>query len=131
VDTRLLLRGSSIVSRAFGAARDALLAAYASPGTRGRVFSFHRGMDHTGAVLGPLLATGFLLLFPGSYRTLFALTIIPGAIAVGLVLLVREPAERPPAGPAAGGPSNGRRSRASCRSPSSRWGIPPMRFCCG
>ncbi len=87
-----------------GAPRDALLAAYASPATRGRVFSFHRGMDHTGAVLGPLLATGFLLLFPGSYRTLFALTIIPGAIAVGLVLLIREPAERPPAGPATGGP---------------------------
>ena len=30
-------------------------------------------MDHTGAVVGPLLATAFLLAFPDRYRTLFAL----------------------------------------------------------
>lgn len=80
-----------------GAPRDALLAAAAAPDTRGRVFGFHRGMDHAGAVLGPVLASLFLLFSPGQYRTLFALTLVPGAIAVILIFFVREPAgARPP-----------------------------------
>src|SRR5262245_60040931 len=70
--------------------RDAMLASFASEGTRGRVFGFHRAMDHAGAVIGPLAATAFLFFYPGAYRTLFALTIIPGAIAVALLFMVRE-----------------------------------------
>jgi len=72
------------------APRDAILAAAATPATRGKVFGFHRAMDHAGAVIGPLLATLFLWFYPGSYRTLFGLTIIPGLVAVVLVLFVRE-----------------------------------------
>jgi MFS family permease len=78
-----------------GAPRDAILAAFATPRTRGRVFGFHRAMDHAGAVLGPALATLFLYFYPGSYRTLFGLTIIPGLIAIALILLVREPEAAP------------------------------------
>ena len=74
-----------------GAPRDALLATLATPGTHGRVFGFHRGMDHAGAVVGPVLASLFLLVYPGQYRLLFALTIIPGTIAVLLILMIREP----------------------------------------
>ncbi len=73
-----------------GAPRDALLAAVATPETRGKVFGFHRAMDHAGAVLGPAIATLFLLAYPGRYRMLFLLTIIPGAIAVWMFFLVRE-----------------------------------------
>ena len=73
-----------------GAPRDAMLASFATDGTRGRIFGFHRAMDHAGAVVGPLAATAFLFFYPGAYRTLFALTIIPGAVAVGLLLLVKE-----------------------------------------
>ena len=73
-----------------GAPRDAMLASFASEGTRGRIYGFHRAMDHAGAVVGPLAATAFLSFYPGEYRTLFALTIVPGAIAVGLLFLVRE-----------------------------------------
>jgi MFS family permease len=73
-----------------GAPRDAMLATWATPTTRGKIYGFHRAMDHTGAVLGPTLATAFLFFYPGSYRTLFALTIIPGAIAVLLILFIRE-----------------------------------------
>jgi MFS family permease len=72
-----------------GAPRDAMLASYATPTTRGRVYGFHRAMDHTGAIAGPLIAAAFLLAWPGQYRTLFAATIIPGALAVWL--LVRVP----------------------------------------
>ena len=73
-----------------GAPRDAMLASFAADGARGRIYGFHRAMDHAGAVVGPLAATAFLFVYPGDYRTLFALTIIPGAIAVGLLFLVKE-----------------------------------------
>ena len=43
-------------------------------------------MDHAGAVVGPLAATAFLFFYPGDYRTLFALTIVPGAIAVAIAV---------------------------------------------
>src|SRR5688572_3919242 len=74
-----------------GAPRDAMLAGWTTPATRGKVYGFHRGMDHTGAVIGPVLASLFLFFYPDRYRLLFALTIIPGAIAVGLIFLIREP----------------------------------------
>src|SRR5207248_11170057 len=77
-----------------GAPRDAMLAGWATPSTRGRVFGLQRGMDHLGAVVGPALATLFLVFFPGQYRALFLWTIVPGAIAVGLILLL--PAEDQP-----------------------------------
>jgi MFS family permease len=73
-----------------GAPRDALLADLADATNRGRVFGFHRAMDHTGAVLGPLLATGFLIAFPDRYQMLFALTAIPGIATVLLLLFLRE-----------------------------------------
>jgi MFS family permease len=73
-----------------GAPRDAMLAGYATPSTRGRVFGFHRSMDHVGAIVGPLLAAAFLFAYPGQYRFLFALTIIPGALAVASLFLVHE-----------------------------------------
>ena len=45
--------------------RDALLARFAPEKTRGRVYGFHRAMDHAGAVAGPLVATVFLYFYPG------------------------------------------------------------------
>jgi len=74
-----------------GAPRDVMLAQFATPSTRGRIFGFHRAMDHTGAILGPLIATVILFFAPGDYRLLFGLTLIPGAIAVALLFLVPEP----------------------------------------
>jgi MFS family permease len=93
-----------------GAPRDAMLAACATPSTRGRVFGFHRSMDHVGAIVGPLLASAFLLAWPGRYRWLFALTIVPGALAVASLFFVGESRE--------GGPE---RSRAA----SSAGEVPP------
>jgi MFS family permease len=74
-----------------GAPRDVMLARFATSSTRGRVFGFHRAMDHAGAILGPLIATAILFFAPGEYRLLFGLTLIPGAIAVALLFLVPEP----------------------------------------
>ena len=72
-----------------GAPRDAMLGTFAAPEQRGRVYGFHRAMDHAGAVVGPLLAAAFLFFYPDEYRTLFALTLIPGAIVI--ILLLRVP----------------------------------------
>lgn len=81
------------------APRDALLADSTPVEIRGWAFGFHRSMDHLGAAVGPLLATLFLLAWPGEMRWLFALTIIPGLAVVALLWLgLREPvAETPPA----------------------------------
>jgi len=67
-----------------------MLADFAPADARGRVFGFHRAMDHAGAVTGPLLATAFLYFYPGNYRTLFFLTIIPGIIVILFILRVPE-----------------------------------------
>lgn len=73
------------------APRDALIAGAVSKEESGRAFGFHRAMDHAGAVVGPLLAT--LLLWVGlEVRTLFALTLVPGLLAVASIFLVKEPA---------------------------------------
>jgi sugar phosphate permease len=80
-----------------GAPRDAMLATWATPATRGQVYGFHRAMDHLGAVIGPTLASAFLWFYPDHYRTLFALTIVPGAIAVTLILFVPERSADAPA----------------------------------
>ncbi len=77
-----------------GAPRDVMLASFADPLQRGRVYGFHRAMDHAGAVLGPLLASLFLFVYPGEYRTLFALTVVPGIIVI--VLLLSVPSTRTP-----------------------------------
>lgn len=73
--------------------RDAMLAFWATERSRGLVYGFHRAMDHAGAVVGPLAATVFLLFYPDRYRTLFALTAVPGAIAVFLLTRVPEVTE--------------------------------------
>ena len=78
-----------------GAPRDAMLASLAPPGQRGRVFGYHWAMDHTGAAIGPLLATVFLYFAPDEYRLLFALTIIPGVLAVVTLTRVPEQAAAP------------------------------------
>lgn len=72
------------------APRDAMLARMADASDRGRIFGFHRAMDHTGAILGPVMATVILFLAPDRYRLLFALAAIPGALAVAALFLVDE-----------------------------------------
>ncbi len=82
------------------APRDALIADAAEKGGAGRAFGFHQAMDHTGAVVGPLLATALLALGV-SVRNVFWLAVVPGVIATLLVLLVKERASTPSATPTA------------------------------
>jgi MFS family permease len=99
-----------------GAPRDAMLANLSDPATRGFVFGLHRAMDHSGAVVGPLLASVFLYFCPEQYRTLFLLTAIPGAIAVAMLVPIREPETAPH--------HSGRPSTSTATAPSTPLGRP-------
>jgi len=83
--------GSRFIDR-FGkgvrtAPRDAIIAESADNAYLGRAFGFHRAMDTMGAVVGPALAFFFLGLFSNDYRKVFWLSMIPGVIAVLLIIL--------------------------------------------
>lgn len=71
-------------------ARDALLSEEATPQTKGKIFGFHRSMDTLGAVLGPLLALGYLHFYPQHYKTLFYIAFIPGLLAVSASFFLKE-----------------------------------------
>lgn len=79
------------------APRDALLADSVPPGLRGTAFGLHRAADHAGAVLGPMLATLLLVLAPGNLRLVFALAVLPGLLAV--LILIRRVTEVVPETP--------------------------------
>lgn len=90
--TVFLLRFVDRVGKGLRSApRDAMLAELADQTNRGRVYGFHQAMDHVGAILGPLLATVFLIAYPSRYRLLFALTAIPGVLTLVLLRFAREP----------------------------------------
>lgn len=74
--------------------RDALIADSTPPDMRGAAYGFHRAMDHAGAIVGPLLATGLLLLLHDSIPTVFLLSAIPGSLAVALLLTGLREQER-------------------------------------
>ncbi len=81
-----------------GSARDAMIADYSDEKSRGRAFGFRKMMDSLGATIGPLFA--FILLpillayYSGNegnaYRALFAIAVIPAALAVLVLFFVRE-----------------------------------------
>ncbi len=78
------------------APRDALLAATITPEARAYAFGFHRMMDNIGAVIGPLLAFVLAGTLHWTVRAIFAFAIVPGLMAVSvLVLGVKEVANAP------------------------------------
>ncbi len=73
--------------------RKALLAGSVTRETYGRAFGFERMMDTLGAIAGPAAAFFLLRLLHGDYPRLFALTAIPGLLAVlSITFLVQEKA---------------------------------------
>ena len=85
------------------APRDAMIADSVEPKRRGLAFGFHRAMDHTGAVLGPLLA--FLLIYffvadannltAEDYTMLFAAASVPALLAVLVIIFFVKDQESP------------------------------------
>ena len=78
-----------------GAPRDALVADIAPPQLRGTAFGLRQSLDTVGAFLGPLLAVALMLLWANDFRAVFWVAVIPGVLAVVLLLLgLREPEHR-------------------------------------
>lgn len=70
--------------------RDALVAGSADEAHRGKAFGLEGIGDNLGAFLGPILAIVLLYYFKIEIRSIFYLSIIPGLLAVVMVLFVRE-----------------------------------------
>lgn len=78
-----------------GAPRDALLADITPPAIRGAAFGLRQSLDTVGAFTGPLLATGLMLAWANDFRAVFWVAVIPGVLAVLLLLVgIREPEQR-------------------------------------
>lgn len=75
-----------------GAPRDALVADITPAEIRGAAFGLRQALDTVGAFLGPLLAVGLMLLWANDFRAVFWVAVIPGLLAVALLLFgIREP----------------------------------------
>lgn len=66
--------------------RDALIAEVTPADLRGRAFGLQRGMDHAGAVLGPILAWWLLASGSAGLRTVIGASILPGVLVLGLAM---------------------------------------------
>jgi MFS family permease len=85
------------------APRDAMIADTVAAKERGLAFGFHRAMDHTGAVIGPLFGYLLVLLFAAhrdaltatDFTRLFLLASIPSLGAVLVVLFLVRESNRP------------------------------------
>ena len=93
--------------------RDALIADVTPAALRGRAFGLHRGLDHAGAVLGPLIAWYLLAHQGADLRHVIAASIVPGVLVLILAVIAvrstRGGSRTPePASPVAPTPTNPR-----------------------
>ena len=70
-----------------GAPRDALVADLAPPEMRGAAFGLRQSLDTVGAFLGPVLAIALMLLWANDIRSVFWVAVVPGVLAVALLLV--------------------------------------------
>jgi MFS family permease len=85
----LAIRAVSWMGRGMrGPVRDAMLAEAVPAESAARAFGFHRALDTAGAVLGPLIALALMGRF--SFRTIFLVTLVPGALSVVAFMSVPE-----------------------------------------
>lgn len=75
-----------------GAPRDALIADITPAEVRGAAYGLRQALDTVGAVLGPLLAMGLMLLWANDFRAVFWIAAVPGFLSVALLIFgVSEP----------------------------------------
>lgn len=99
VDVVLLRTADRVGKGIRGAPRDALVAESMPRRRWGYAFGFHRALDTTGALLGPVAALALLPLI--GLRPLFAAAVVPGLLGVLMLLFVRERRRRPSPAPSA------------------------------
>ena len=74
-----------------GSPRDALIADGVNPTQRGKAFGFHRAMDTSGAVAGPLIGLVAYEALNHQIRPLLWIAVIPAVLSVALVAFVHDP----------------------------------------
>ena len=75
-----------------GAPRDALVADITPVNVRGAAFGLRQALDTVGAFTGPLIAVGLMLSWSNDFRSIFWVALVPGLMAVALLLFgVQEP----------------------------------------
>jgi MFS family permease len=67
-------------------ARDAIIADVTPPALRGRAFGLQRGLDHLGAVIGPLVAWLLLARMGFDVPAVIAASVVPGVVVLALAL---------------------------------------------
>lgn len=73
------------------APRDSLISASIKKGEAGKNFGFHKAMDNSGAIIGPLIAFLLLYLFPLNYINIFVLATIPAVLGViTIVVFIKD-----------------------------------------
>ena len=75
-----------------GAPRDALVADITPKPMRGAAYGLRQSLDSLGALLGPLLAVGFMVWFANDIRRAMWFAVLPAFVTVAVLLIyVREP----------------------------------------
>jgi MFS family permease len=77
------------------APRDAMISLATPKEELGRAFGVHRALDTAGALLGPLIAVGVLLLAPRRYDAVFVVSLAFALIGLAILVLYVHPSERP------------------------------------
>jgi len=73
------------------APRDSLISGSVDSGSAGKNFGFHKAMDNSGAIIGPLAAFIILRLSTENYHLIFLLATIPAILGVlNIILFVKE-----------------------------------------
>jgi len=73
------------------APRDSLISGSMNENEAGKSFGFHKAMDNSGAIIGPLFAGLLLFIFPTSFKYVFLFSSVPAFMgALTLVFFIRE-----------------------------------------
>ena len=73
------------------APRDSLISGSATKDDAGRNFGFHKAMDNSGAIIGPLMAFILLYFFPLNYANIFLIATVPAILGVfSIVIFIKE-----------------------------------------
>jgi MFS family permease len=78
-----------------GAPRDALVADIAPAHMRGAAIGLRQSLDTVGAFLGPALAVALMWLSADNFQAVFWVAVIPGFMAVGLLIAAVHEPDRP------------------------------------
>ena len=74
--------------------RDAMISLTSNPAALTTAFGVHRALDTAGAMLGPLIAFGLLLLEPGQYSNIFMVSFCFAMLGLAVIVLLVQPVAR-------------------------------------